>query len=152
MSDQIQRGMREMGFFEAILPGDELRHNQAMRRTVDEAGRIAPEAARPFRLPLTFDWGPSDLTRHRVPRAGDLVLIGIHATTPPSGTCEVTVTMQTTSGVVGIAKARLPVGSDQIDVPLDTPQQVLAGSRLHASVTTVGGASGVSISAEIQAG
>lgn len=152
MSDKIQRGMRDMGFFDAILPGDRLRHDRSVRRAIDEAGRISDEAAKAFREPVTFDWGPSDLTRHRVARFATLVLVGVHATKPPSGLCEVTVTMQTTAGVVSLTKAQLPVGMAQVDVPLDVPQGVPAGARLHASVTTAGGASGVSISAELQAG
>ncbi len=152
MSDRIQREMRETGFMDEFFPGDRLRHDQAIRRVVDEAGRLDPAAAKPLRTPLGYDWGPSDTTRHRVPRAGDLVLVGVHATTAPTGSCEVTVTMQTAMGVVALAKVTVPIGKTMVDAPIDPPQPVPAGARLHASVTTVGGASGVSISAEVQAG
>lgn len=151
MSD-INRIVEESGLAHVIFPPDQLRHDAEIRKAVDAAGRIDPNAAAPLRTPITLDWSTIDGRPKRTPQSGTLVLIWAHANTAPSsGPCVIQYTMETKTqgatpiGVVTIAQGQT-IGEANLSQPLP------AGAYLNPTVTSAGGASAVSTGVVIKGG
>lgn len=143
--------VRDSGIADAITPAEEIRQQQALRTVVDETGRIANRAARPFRTPFTMHWYEST-GRQRLAQAGTAIVVAAHADTAPSGgSAFVTVTAERDgSGVQEVAVLEIPNGRRFAEERLNQP--VLGGSWIGAAVTTASGAANVSISLVIRGG
>lgn len=153
MSDRIQRAMREMGFMDAVYPGDQLRHDQAVRKAIDEAGKLDPSAAEDLRTPITLDWSTIDGRPKRSPQSGDLVLLWAHANTAPSsGPCIVTYTFKTKQQGATPLPVVVRIEQNQEIGEVTLAQPLPAGAYLNPSVTSAGGASGVSTGLVIKVG
>lgn len=145
--------VKDSGLTDALLPPDQLRHDAAMRKTVDEAGRINPEQAASLRTPVTLDWSTVDGRPKRSPQSGTLVLIWAHANVAPSSTCTISYTMETrTQGATPIGSVTIAPGQLIGELNLPKGQPIPAGAYLNPTVTVPGGASGVSTGLVIKVG
>lgn len=152
MNDMAQI-IRDSGLLEELLPADEAKHMQGLKKIADPSGKFNPKAIQSLRLLEEIGWEPSSLKRIRVPYGGTTVLLGAHATTPPTtgGGAVIRVTYETlTTGATAIVPdLTLPVGA-RINV-INIAHTFATGTWFHASVVTPNGASGVSISLAIRA-
>lgn len=150
-NEALAQAIRDSGLLDELMPADQLRHNEAIRQAIDQAGRLSPDTAAPLRTPITLSWGPSDVARRRTPQAGMLVLIWAHATTAPTSTCTVTVSMETRQqGATAVGTVTIPAGGRIGETTLAQP--LPAGAYLSATVTTAGDASAVSTGVVIRGG
>ncbi len=150
MSD-LSRALIDAGWADAVLPADHLQYQEALRRVVDPTGRILETAAKPFRTPVGFRWGPGDTGRWPMIRAGMAVLLRAFATTAPSsGNATVTMTWVSESTGGESLTLTIPQGRQFREVVIAAP--IPAGAWVGATVTTANGASGVSIGATIETG
>lgn len=135
-----------------LLPPEQLRHDAAMRQTVDAAGRIDPTAAAPLRTPITLDWSTIDGRPKRSPQAGMLALLWAHANTAPSsGSCVIQYTLETKQmGATPIATVTIPQGQTYGEAVFAQP--LPAGALLNPTVTSAGGAFAVSTGVVIKGG
>lgn len=149
--DALGREIRNSGLLEVLRNPDTIRHDEAIRRTVDEAGRIAPDAAAALRTPLTLDWSTIDGRPKRTAQSGMLVLIWAHANVAPTSTCTVTFTLETRQmGATPIGTVTIAAG--QFIGEANLLQPLPAGAFLNPTVTVAGGASGVSTGVVIKGG
>lgn len=148
----LDRIVRNSGVLDRLRPLDAIKQQRADAQVIDEAGRINPAAAAPFRTPLALHWSPGSTARQRAAQAGTAVLLAAHAATPPTtGNCTITLTMVTAvMGVTTIGTCQITSGQTIGETQLAYP--VPAGSWLGAVVSQASGASGVSISLTIKAG
>lgn len=144
--------VKDSGLADVLLPPEQLRHDAAMRQTVDAAGRIDPTAAAPLRTPITLDWSTIDGRPKRSPQSGALVLIWAHANTAPSsGPCVIQYTMETkTQGATPIGTVTIAQGQAIGEANLSQP--LPAGAYLNPTITSAGGASAVSTGVVIKGG
>lgn len=152
-ANRVERVIRETEIVETLFPLDQIRHDAAIRETIDRAGRIDPREAAPLRNAITLDWSTIDGRPKRTPQFGSLVLLWVHANTPPSAgsVCVVTFTMeQRGTGVTPIGSVTLASGNT-IGEEVVAAQPLPAGTYLMPTVTSAGGASGVSAGVVIRA-
>jgi len=151
-NEALAQAIRDSGLLDELMPADQLRHNEAIRQAIDEAGRIMPDAAAPLRTPLTLDWSTIDGRAKRTAQAGTLVLVWAHAVTAPSsGPCVIQYTMETRQqGATPMATVTIAQG--QVIGETVLAQPLPAGAYLNPTVTSAGGASAVSTGVVIKGG
>jgi len=141
---RLNQAIRDSGFFEAFEPAERLRHDAAIRGSVDKAGRLSDDEATRIRQPEKVDWSTIDGRSQRTAQSGVLSLLWAHAETAPTSTCTLTFTMETdTQGPTPIATVTISAGS-RSGKNENVKQPIPAGAFLNVSVTTAGGASAVS--------
>ncbi|MGB3327493.1 MAG: hypothetical protein WBA46_00980 [Thermomicrobiales bacterium] len=150
-NERLNKELRNSGWFEAFEPAAKLRHEQAIRDTVDPAGKLSNDEARRLRTPEKIDWSTIDGRPKRTAQAGTMYLIWAHSNVAPTSTCTITYTMETRQqgatpiGTVTIAAGQ-QIGEASVAQPLP------AGAYLNPTVTVAGGASGVSTGVLIKGG
>ena len=85
MSDPaFGKALRDIGFADRLFPSSTERQLDALKRTVDNTGALAPEAIAPYRSPQVMAWAPLTTHYQRVTKAGVLTLISVYASTAPT--------------------------------------------------------------------
>jgi hypothetical protein len=146
LTTNVQRLFRTHGVLDTLNPLDRMRLERALLEVIDMAGGIRPEAAAPFRTPITYTWGPSDTRRQRAAQAGTIVSLSAYAETPPdSGNCIVTLTaVSAVEGEQVLGTCQITKGASIGEAQIQ--RSIPEGAWLKATPTTANGASGVSIS------
>lgn len=138
LDDELKR------LVEVVSPAESALWQQGAEQVITRSGGIDRSALLALLPPVRFDWGPGDVRRIAAETSCQTAMIRAHATTPPTGArCIVTVSMETeVQGQEVLGTVEIPqgqrIGSRQLAVEIPN------GAWLSASVTTAGGASGVS--------
>lgn len=140
--------LREIGFAEVLEPKRDLRHREAVKRTIDPTGRIITPSA----TAVVFNWDAGSTSKRVTGSAGTITMLAAHcATAPSTGDATVTLTAETEEGgLQTIGTLTIPEGQRMANTTLGV--QVTALTWLGATVTTANGASGVSIGARMSTG
>lgn len=150
--DTLRRAVRE--YVETTRPADVLRHEAALRETVDRAGRISARAAAPFRTPIALQWGSGDTRYQRVPRPGKATLIAARCDTAPAGgPCRVTLQWESAvTGLTTLATVSIEAGQrfGEINVPAEVAT-LPAGAWVRANAPSpANGATGVDVELTVE--
>lgn len=146
-----ERIFRELNVAEVLAPRAVLRQQEAMRRVIDETGKINPKAATPFRTPRILDYDVGTTRPMRAGRAGTLALASIRCGTAPStGDAVITITIESVLSGSDTYPVTVPNGQTYVDETFAVP--VNASDWIGLAVTTANGASAVSASLTVNVG
>lgn len=139
---EIDRIVRRSGISHEIRTLEEMKQMAAVKKVVTLKG-LDRRAVVPFLPPLVIRWPSGDTSYAPVAQSGIIVMYRAFAVTPPtSGTCLLTLTMYTESGIETIGTLEIPknqpIGEQAFSY------EVPASAWLRSTITTPNGAATVS--------